>query len=193
MSSIIVQGISKSFYRQKLFQDISFNLKLGQSMALLGNNGSGKSTLLSIIAGFMKADKGEIILGENAIISFSAPYMELDNDFTLEEVFLFHKDLQKIPKSLPINEFLDNALLRGLSQKKVFDLSSGMKQRLKLALQFNSTSNVWFIDEPCTNLDKTSVEWYQNNILASKDSKIIIVASNSEEEYYFCNQQLWLK
>jgi ABC-type multidrug transport system ATPase subunit len=79
-----------------------------------------------------------------------------------------------------------------LSAKKKYIkyYSSGMKQRLKLALAFYTYSQVIMLDEPCTNLDDEGIKIYHHLIETLTLNRLVIVASNQIEEYKFCNRKL---
>ncbi len=72
--------------------------------------------------------------------------------------------------------------LASARDKKIAVFSSGMKQRLKLALAFYSNTPFLFLDEPTTNLDRRATQWYLEN-LARQNGRTIVIASNQELEY----------
>ena len=74
--------------------------------------------------------------------------------------------------------------------KTLRDFSSGMKQKVKLALCIYSDSPILFLDEPTSNLDNNNIEWYQQKISKVKETKIIFVASNQQYEYDFCDSTI---
>jgi ABC-type multidrug transport system ATPase subunit len=80
--------------------------------------------------------------------------------------------------------------LENATHKQIRYFSSGMKQRLKLALAIFSTSPILLLDEPCSNLDKEGYALYKELIQKYAMHKLIIVGSNDPEEYAFCTQQI---
>ena len=68
-------------------------------------------------------------------------------------------------------------------QKQISNFSSGMRQRLKLGLAFYADTTSLFLDEPTTNLDKKSIEWYHMNLTKTTASRLVLIASNAEHEY----------
>jgi ABC-type multidrug transport system ATPase subunit len=80
--------------------------------------------------------------------------------------------------------------LENATHKQIRYFSSGMKQRLKLALAIFSTSPILLLDEPCSNLDKEGYALYKQLIQQYAMHKLIIVGSNDPEEYAFCTQQI---
>jgi len=195
--NIILENISKKYNRTWIFRDLSYRFESGESYAILGNNGSGKSTLLQIISGFQSPSKGEIYYSENQKIgpddffrhfSLAAPYMELPDEFTLLEMIHFHAKFKKTRFS--VNEIIDKLELAKEKDKEIKDFSSGMKQRLKLGLALFFDSTVILLDEPATNLDAKSTEWYRNAVKENSKGKTLIISSNQEIEYDFCHHRL---
>ena len=132
-------------------------------------------------------DKPEDLKGiiENHIgyFSFAAPYQELIEEFTMNELINFHfKFLNPInklnKKDIPYKMKLEEAL-----NIKIKNFSSGMKQKLKLGLALYSDCSFTLLDEPCTNLDKNSKIWYQNTIENLQNFKKIIIATNSNDDF----------
>jgi ABC-type multidrug transport system ATPase subunit len=73
--------------------------------------------------------------------------------------------------------------LEEAKDKFISNFSSGMKQRLKLALAFYTDTPALFLDEPGTNLDSQAFAWYQNNLKNSIGQRLIVIASNQPDEY----------
>lgn len=197
------EKISKSFFRKDfLFQDISFDLIQGDSLAILGRNGAGKSTLMKILANIMSSSSGvvkykidNIDLKENQLpgkVAYAAPYMNLYEEFTPIELCNLY--LGMINKSFNKEKFFE--LLKEFSIEKHFNkqiknFSSGMKQRIKIILALISNAPFIFLDEPGTNLDDSGREKVIE--LASKKSKegnIVVIATNDPREISFCNKSV---
>jgi len=194
---IELQQVGKRFNRQWLFKNISYSFNEHQSYAIVGNNGSGKSTLLQMIYGFQTISSGKITIQNNQQLipdedihqhtSFVAPYLELLEDFTLNEMLQFHFQFKPKDKNISIDEIMELCKLENSSNKQIKLFSSGMKQRLKLALAFFSNTPLLLLDEPCSNLDAQGIEWYQQTIKNSVGKRTIIIASNQLFEYNFCD------
>lgn len=198
--NIELQKVSKKFNRQWLFKNISFNFHENHSYAIIGNNGSGKSTLLQMIYGFQTISSGKIIVQNNHQIisdenvhqhtSFVAPYLDLPEDFTLKEMLQFHFQFKEKDEKFSIDEMMVLCKLENSSNKQIKLFSSGMKQRLKLALAFFSSSPLLLFDEPCSNLDVQGIGWYRQMIKEVAGKRTIIIASNQNFEYDFCDLEL---
>ena len=193
---ISLQQASKRFNKEWIFRNLDYTFELGQHYALIGNNGSGKSTLLQIIAGYSSLTKGTIHWSDNdhttifQQISFAAPYLELVEEFTTLEQFEFHATLKTLQSSISVNDIIERIGLKNSANKQIRYFSSGMKQRLKLALAILSDTPLLLLDEPCSNLDKEGYQLYAELIQQFAQHKLIIVGSNDPQEYTFCNQQV---
>jgi ABC-type multidrug transport system ATPase subunit len=200
---IQLTAASKRFNQEWIFSNLDFSFMYGQHYALVGNNGSGKSTLLQIIAGYIGLTKGQINwvnrAGENIDssnifkhISIAAPYLELVEEFTALEQIAFHQQFKSIQSTILPHEILEKIGLSKAADKQIRNFSSGMKQRLKLALAIFDQAPILLLDEPCSNLDQEGIQTYHELMQAHAMHKLIIVASNEPQEYQFCTQQLAL-
>lgn len=200
---IQLNAASKRFNKEWIFSNLNFNFITGQHYALIGNNGSGKSTLLQIIAGYIGLTKGQInwvsTTGKNIdssnifqYISIAAPYLELVEELTALEQIAFHQQFKPLQSGLNPVELLEKIGLVNAADKQIRNFSSGMKQRLKLALAIFDQAPILLLDEPCSNLDQEGIQTYHQLMQAYAMHKLIIVASNDPQEYQFCNQQLAL-
>ncbi len=185
-------NLGKRFGVQHIIRDLNLEFSSGNSYAITGPNGSGKSTLLKLLSGILPPSKGKVLYLDSGseiphdkwygLISVAAPYMDVIEDFTLDESLDFHSKFLKKPKKEWKEKILQDLKFKGVENKLIRDFSSGMKQRLKLSLAFNSDSPIVFLDEPMTNLDKQGQEWYLSSLQQKKDG-ILIVFSNRQEEY----------
>jgi len=125
-------------------------------------------------------------------ISIAAPYLELVEEFTALEQIAFHQQFKPIQSNIHPNELLEKIGLSKAADKQIRNFSSGMKQRLKLALAIFDQAPILLLDEPCSNLDQEGIQTYHQLMQAYAMHKLIIVASNDPQEYQFCGQQLAL-
>lgn len=196
MKQISLIDAGKRFNKDWIFQSLNVAFEQGQHYALIGNNGSGKSTLLQILTGYTTLSKGTIEWNnadsQTAYdqISIAAPYLELVEELTTIEHFKFHATFKSLVDTLSIQEMIQLIGLENATHKQIRYFSSGMKQRLKLALAIFSTSPILLLDEPCSNLDKEGYVLYKELIQKYAMHKLIIVGSNDPEEYAFCTQQI---
>ncbi len=209
-AQIMLEGVGKRFRYEWIFRNLSKTFESGNIYALLGSNGSGKSTLMKILSGHLSPSEGKISFyvkdkqqDEDSIykhISYAAPYVELIEELTLTEMIQFHIKFKPLSNSLKINDLIEILGFEKSKNKEIRYFSSGMKQRLKLALAICSDSPILLLDEPTTNLDAQGVAWYRQLMSRfaggtsqnSRDegNRLTIVASNIEHDYDFCNQML---
>ena len=197
---IVLEDIGRRFNREWIFQKLNYRFSAGQSYAILGPNGSGKSTLLQVVASSLTPSQGAIryvldgapVTADMAynLMSIAAPYMELIEEFTLAEHIAFHFSFKNYRSGYDIQTLIDLTGLQASRNKPIRQFSSGMRQRVKLALACCSDTPVLLLDEPTSNLDRAGIGWYQHLVNATRDNRLIIVCSNQEEEYRFCNETI---
>ena len=198
--TISADKVGKRFLNSWIFRDISLELKSGVTYALIGHNGSGKSTLLQILAGYLSPSEGEVIFKDQGnkvkrddihkFLSFCSPYTELIEELTLEEHLDFHQKFRPFVDDLDVNAVMEIMELEREWDKEVRFFSSGMKQRLKLALSILSQSGFILLDEPSTNLDQASTQWFLNLLEKYRGDRIIVIASNVEADLQLCTDRI---
>lgn len=196
---IQLSDVSKKFGNEWIFKGISITFNSPLSYAITGPNGSGKSTLLKVIAGISTPNRGEAQwkVQDNAVsvdeiykhIAYCAPYLELPEELNLSELLQFHQRL----RSLTIEEKEFISLLQLDPTKEIRLYSSGMKQRLKLALAFYTESKILLLDEPTATLDEIWIAWYLSEIKKQLSQKLVIICSNEKSEYSFCDNVINLQ
>lgn len=197
---ITLENIGRRFNREWIFKQVSYEFKTGGRYAILGPNGSGKSTLLQLIAGNLTPSEGAISYshqGNNIDvesiyqhISLAAPYLELIEEFTLLEIIDFHFSFKTYLAGTDQHSLIELLGFERARNKALKNFSSGMKQRVKLALAICSDTPVLLLDEPTANLDKQGISWYLELVERYAADRMIIVCSNQEHEYQFCDKHL---
>ena len=176
-----VTGLSKAFDGNRLFNNISFEIKKGERVALIGNNGTGKTTILKILNGIIPADSGVVELGSNVYIGYyDQEHHVLDPDKTLfQEIQDAYPDLNntKIRSTLAAFLFTGDDVF-----KYIRELSGGEKGRVSLAKLMLSNANLLILDEPTNHLDITSKEILEN-ALNSYTGTVLYVS----HDRYFIN------
>ena len=188
---ITLTSVSKSFGRERVVRDLSYVFEPGSRTAILGPNGSGKSTLLQLIGGISIPTKGTVVheLDGKLVeqehvyrhISIAAPYMSVYEELSLREAIDMHKGFKALRGNASVEEVARIALLEKHLDKPVRDLSSGMKQRLKLALAVLSDTSLLLLDEPTSNLDANGSGWYMKLVNDHLAERTLVVASNRQE------------
>ncbi|MCX2478480.1 ATP-binding cassette domain-containing protein [Pedobacter sp. MC2016-15] len=193
--TIDLQDAGRRFNQEWIFRNFSYQFNSAGKYAILGPNGSGKSTLLSVILGSLAPSEGSITYSDGNIIpvekiytqlSFAAPYLDLVEEFSLQETIEFHFKFKSYYPGLSAAGVLDLLGLAKSQDKPLKYFSSGMKQRTKLALACCTDAPLLLLDEPTSNLDMQGIGWYHELIRDFTAEKLVLVGSNQETEYSFC-------
>lgn len=194
---IELSNVSKKYGRLWIFKGINSSFESNSIYGLIGFNGSGKSTLLQIISGYITPNKGEISFFDRTnqelkiedwykSIAIAAPYLDLLEEFTVIESIELHTKFKELKPDVSTKTLLQEIDLEKHKNKLLSQLSSGMKQRLKLALAIYSNTPVLLVDEPCANLDKRWSDWFNTALSANAHDRIVIICTNSQENEMRC-------
>ena len=179
---LTVEHLRKAFGTHTLFTDLSFEIKRGERVALIGNNGTGKTTILKIINELLLADSGAIVLGSNVHIGYyDQEHQLLHMEKTIfEEIADDYPQLNhtKIRNVLAAFLFTNDDVF-----KRIADLSGGERGRVSLAKLMLSDANFLILDEPTNHLDITSKE-----ILESALNQYTGTVFFVSHDRYFINQ-----
>ncbi len=196
---IKLSGLGKRYNYDWIFRHLSYEFVSDKAYAILGYNGSGKSTFINTLSGNLIPSEGAIEYQHNSqtipvdevyrYLSFSAPYLELVEEFTLTELLQFHTHFKPL-RDLNSQQLIERMYLEKARHKYVKDFSSGMKQRLKLALAIYTEAPLLLLDEPTTNLDQAGINWYLEHVSQNRKNRLVVVCSNIAHEYSFCDQTL---
>lgn len=198
--TIYLQNTGKRFRLDWIFRGLNHTFRQGERYAVLGPNGSGKSTLMKVLSGHLTPSKGSISfehegkkIEPDAVyrhVSYAAPYIELIEEFTLEEALKFHAGLKPLASGFTPAKLYELLALPRTRTKEIRFFSSGMKQRVKLVLAICSATPVLLLDEPATNLDVQGIEWYKNLVAEYAADRLVVIASNDPHDAAFCKEHL---
>ena len=177
-----VDDLSKSYGDKRLFSGISFKIRRGEHVALIGDNGTGKSTILGILNEVVAPDSGVIRLGTNVHIG----YYDQEHHVLHDDKTVFEEISDEYPamNNTQIRSLLASFLFTGDEVfKRVGDLSGGEKGRVSLAKLMLSKANFLILDEPTNHLDLVSKEVLEN-ALNSYEGTVLYVS----HDRYFINR-----
>lgn len=193
MNVVEIRNLTTTYNGHIAIKDVSFNIKKGEYICLVGENGSGKSTLIKTIVGLNKKDSGEIIKNIDADkISYLAQnnLTEIDFPATAKEIIMTgtqrHKALPFYKKEAHENfEDICNLLgIRELVNRQIGQLSGGQRQRIMLARALVRNPELLILDEPCSGLDVNITKDFYNilNKLNKESGITIIMATHDLDE-----------
>lgn len=177
-----IEGLSKRFGSNQLFENVSFEIKRGEHVAIIGDNGTGKTTLLKIINELVPMDSGTIRLGANVEIG----YYDQEHHVLHMDKTLFDEISDDYPylTNTEIRNTLAAFLFTGEDVfKKISALSGGERGRVSLAKLMLSEANFLILDEPTNHLDITSKEILETALNAYEGTVLYV-----SHDRYFINK-----
>lgn len=188
---ITVSNISKKYKSQIVLENVSFHVRGGETVGILGRNGCGKTTLLSIIAGIEKADSGKVIFSEpggRALVGYVPQVNPLIEDASVaDNLGLWINERKRVNDALEVFDFKD------ISNKKVSKLSGGMKRRVAIMCALSNSPRLLILDEPTASLD---IEYKQliHNMMRNftGDGGTILLVTHEQEEIEMCDRCYYL-
>lgn len=177
-------------------KDVSFNVKKGESLGIVGFNGSGKSTLLKVIAGILRPDEGSA-----KVYGTIAPLIELgagfDNNLTAKENIYFNGALRAIKKEYideKYNEIVDFAEIHDFIDVPIKNFSSGMRARLGFATAIMFDPDVLIADEVLSTGDYKFRAKCEDKIdqIRKNGATILFVSHSAKQVQQVCTNAIWL-
>lgn len=195
---INLENVGKRYLRRWIFRDLSYQIPAHGRVGVTGYNGSGKSTLLKIIIGALTPSTGAVsfamggaLLKEENVfrhIAFAAPYTDLIEEMNLTEFLGFHTRFRPLREGLSHHDVIQLLGSQFGTNTHLRSYSSGMKQRVRLALAVCTAASVVVLDEPTSNLDEEGKEWYAQLLEKVGPTTTVLIASNEPKDMDLCDQ-----
>lgn len=196
-----VDNLWKSFGKVQAVRGLSLKLESGQIHGLLGPNGSGKTTTLKCIVGLLRPDKGTVKFSGKEItanidykknLGYLPENPSLPDYLTVEEFLVFSAKLKGLTAETiksEVNELLDSFGLVEVSDRLIYELSKGMKQRAAISASLIGSPNVLILDEPFNGLDpeaqKTAKDYF--NRVIQRNGAVLISTHLLDSAEKICN------
>jgi len=194
MISVSMKNVSKSFGKNKVLKDVTFETHAGEIFGMLGPSGAGKTTIINILTKQLTADSGTCYISVNS--HEIGLMLEHDGLFTklscLDNLVVF-EDIYGIPHER-ILEALERVGLSDAKKTAAEQLSKGMRQRLVLARAVLHKPKILFLDEPTSALDPMTARGIHTLIRELRDSgsTVFLTTHNMEEATHLCDRVVML-
>jgi ABC-type multidrug transport system ATPase subunit len=196
-----LNNIGKRYNYQWIFRELHLDIKSPSIVAIKGSNGSGKTTLMSILSGYQAPSEGIIewidehnnSINSDEIfqyLTWCSPATELPEEFTLTEMIEFQSKFKPWLSGIDTAAIIQITHLQQQAHQPISSFSTGMKQRLKVALALLADVKMVLLDEPTSNLDEWGIDWYKNLIQQYALHRIIVLASNMQHDFINVNAEL---
>lgn len=163
-----LQNVSKTFDNQMAVSNLSFNLKKGETLGLVGQNGAGKSTTFKMILNFITPDSGKILFDKHKLsykdldfIGYMPEERGLYLDMTIEQQVVYFAELHNYPKNKTLQNlsyWMDKLNVKGNNKSKIKTLSKGNQQKVQLITSFIHQPRLLILDESFSGLDPVNTE-----------------------------------
>lgn len=199
-------NLAKSYKGREVVRDVSISIEQGEIVGLLGPNGAGKTTCFYIIVGLIKADSGEVQLGDQVLTSlpihkrasFGLSYLPQDSSIfrtlTVENNILAiletRRDLSSVEKQRKLESLLEEFNIEHIRNNKGMSLSGGERRRTEIARTLATDPKFILLDEPFAGVDPISVSDIKQIIqhLKSRGIGILLTDHNVRETLDICEK-----
>lgn len=205
---ITVNNLTKQYQENQIsgIKNISFSIKRGDIVAIIGESGSGKSTLLKCIYGLLKPDIGEVLLNgikvkgpHEQLIPGNAEMKMVTQDFALNIYAKVYDNIASMLSNTDIKakqektmQMMEHLHITKLKDKKIIELSGGEQQRVAIAKALISDTKILLLDEPFSQVDTLLKNQLRADIkrLAKETGLTIILVSHDPTDGLFLADQL---
>lgn len=184
---MFAEGITKSFGRKKILDDVSFSISAGEVVGFVGRSGAGKTVLIKILIGFYKPDRGRVVVNSESqnSIGYSMQDNALYEQLTVKQNLFYFAGIYKVPKKLRkerVNILISRLNLKEYENVILKNLSGGTKKRVDIACALISDPHVVVMDEPFLGLDPVLVDSLSAFIVdLTKMGKAVFISSHQTD------------
>lgn len=194
MIEVSIENLQRSFGERRVLKGVTARVAGGDRVLVRGPNGSGKSTLLKILVGLLSPTGGRVvyrkegreldIAGRRAAVGYLAPDLVLYDELTPLENLDFFSRVRELPGGAPNRALLDRVGLGKRVADPLGTLSTGLKQRMKVAFALQNEPSFLFLDEPGSNLDDAGRDLIRQ-VIEDRDGgeRIVFIATNDPAEF----------
>lgn len=202
MITLTAIGLSKSYGSRHVIRSINVSCTSGDIVGIVGPNGSGKSTLLRMLSGTLRPDTGHVQIAIDGDVVPSAdlhrhigvvaPYLQIYDEFTAQELLTLQRRLRGDHRpSATIQSTLESVGLHDRSTDTIRTLSSGLRQRVLIALAIDHEPAVLLLDEPTITLDASGQELVRHHVVTHhKRGGVLCIATNDSTERSWCTREI---
>ncbi len=204
LASLTARELGHRFSPRRGLEPVSFEIEAPGVVAVTGPNGSGKSTLLRIVAGLLRPNRGacalriggrEIERGARRMsVGLATPELSFYDELTMGENLVFAAETQGLadPRGR-VRDSLDRVGLLARAGDRADALSSGMRQRLRLAFALLHRPTVLLLDEPSTHLDEEGRALVGRLVREQREQGLVLMATNDERERTLAGRTIELR
>jgi heme exporter protein A len=204
--SVEARALSHRYGRRLGLEPVSFTLSAPGIVAVTGSNGSGKSTLLRILAGLLRPSGGSTVLSvggrevapaeRRLQVGYAAPELAFYEELSVAENLKFAAEARGSSTEeadLTVRAALTRVGLEVRASDRVAALSSGMKQRLRLAFAVLHTPKILLLDEPGSHMDEAGRTMLTGLVAQERRESLVVLATNDEREWRLAEQRIELR
>ena len=166
--------------KKPVLDEVSFSVRKGAKITLMGQNGAGKSTIFKLITKELKPVGGNVFTDNNATIATASQMID-KKDFNLTVEEYFSKAFVKVPGNIKsqISKVMNAVNLEVPTDRKIGDLSGGQQARILLAYALIQNPDILLLDEPTNNLDKAGID-HLIQFLVMYDKTVLVISHDAD-------------